>query len=923
MDINDQDKVKEMVDSVRCIRLSPDGKHLASGDEVGNIRIHDLVAQEIEQTKFMESHDSEVISLSYSPELAAANDPTGLEPAGGQRYFLASGGRDKTILVYDAEHDYEPFTDLGHHSSTITALQFNESVISKKGARIRPQIDLISGGADRNLVMKRLDLDKMDQCQTREQLAAAGSDPNALFKHVNCEICKDKILSMDVAKEAQYLATGHDKSLCLWKLPTFEKIWEKRASSLQDEAKGAKAEAGANTRTPLQLRVMVDDLASVVVSSSTSKRVTIYEAATGTPLCRGSPGQITTAMCFSNNLKHLITTSDSGIIYIWRLPQQLAKSLNKVKSDFLKLKQDMYRIPSMIEEAENEEENLTIREQNSVVSQDPKKKEAEEEKDADFEVPSKLQVSERDGTTMKKKKNEVVDVLAAITAATNLVSKVAQQSPARPAPGKAGTTSGPLKPEGQEESAEPVVENPFSKGLRGLAESQLPAWAQESDQSTPRQPMASESSDTKQARRPQIAIDLSEVTAAEALAKAGPGEESKGPFEKTDEEKKADTGKHASLQITNSLSDHDSDDDIVPGEDQADDAEQLNIKKHIDKGRYANRYANFGEEADEQQFAMLRQSTEMQVRNSITSNLAFRRKTVNTSQTGSSGNRGSESASARKNRPDSRVSAASAEPDISRMLTPGDHAGGMEVTDIVDDEDILDKKGSVEHRGASEPQASSKPKELIQAKNAIHVQNFDANSAGKPPALQLTPKGKGQAENQDGKEAKTEQKPPAPTLASAANASDKKEPKRAGWGPPVLGEDANRTNVAPASTDARRPPAAGGGVSAFPAGQGKGAPAIDTRPTELILQQQTRTLAKKTEEAKQAAKPGAGAPVLQSVATVAPDEAEELKEEEKSFSGPPQFPGKRGAGGKQTAPFSEEPKREAAVAKAVSQQMDA
>ena len=30
----------DMVDSIRCIRVSPDGNHLASGDEVGNIRIH-------------------------------------------------------------------------------------------------------------------------------------------------------------------------------------------------------------------------------------------------------------------------------------------------------------------------------------------------------------------------------------------------------------------------------------------------------------------------------------------------------------------------------------------------------------------------------------------------------------------------------------------------------------------------------------------------------------------------------------------------------------------------------------------------------------------------------------------------------------------------------------------------------------------
>ena len=50
--------------------------------------------------------------------------------------------------------------------------------------------------------MKRLDLDQIDQCQTKDQLASAGNDPNSLFKLVNTEISKDKILSMDVAKEA-------------------------------------------------------------------------------------------------------------------------------------------------------------------------------------------------------------------------------------------------------------------------------------------------------------------------------------------------------------------------------------------------------------------------------------------------------------------------------------------------------------------------------------------------------------------------------------------------------------------------------------------------------------------------------------------------------------------------------------------------
>ena len=41
IDPNDRTiSIEDMVDSVRCLEISPDGLHLASGDEVGNIRIH-------------------------------------------------------------------------------------------------------------------------------------------------------------------------------------------------------------------------------------------------------------------------------------------------------------------------------------------------------------------------------------------------------------------------------------------------------------------------------------------------------------------------------------------------------------------------------------------------------------------------------------------------------------------------------------------------------------------------------------------------------------------------------------------------------------------------------------------------------------------------------------------------------------------
>lgn len=88
-----------MVDSIRCIRVSPDGTELASGDEVGNIRVHSLEPDSFGlQTRFLESHDSEVISLAYSAKLPPSSrrrERIGVDAAEKGRYMLASGGRDK------------------------------------------------------------------------------------------------------------------------------------------------------------------------------------------------------------------------------------------------------------------------------------------------------------------------------------------------------------------------------------------------------------------------------------------------------------------------------------------------------------------------------------------------------------------------------------------------------------------------------------------------------------------------------------------------------------------------------------------------------------------------------------------------------------------------------------------------------------
>uniref|UniRef100_A0A3Q2Y1C5 Mitogen-activated protein kinase binding protein 1 n=1 Tax=Hippocampus comes TaxID=109280 RepID=A0A3Q2Y1C5_HIPCM len=97
---------------VRTICVSPDGKHLASGDRDGILRIHNLSS--MEEILKVEAHDAEILCLEYS------KPQTGLQ-------LLATASRDRLIHVLDATSDYSLVQTLDEHSSSITAVRFNDT----------------------------------------------------------------------------------------------------------------------------------------------------------------------------------------------------------------------------------------------------------------------------------------------------------------------------------------------------------------------------------------------------------------------------------------------------------------------------------------------------------------------------------------------------------------------------------------------------------------------------------------------------------------------------------------------------------------------------------------------------------------------------------------------------------------------------
>jgi len=143
-------------------------------------------------------------------------------------------------------------------------------------------------------------------------------------------------------------------------------------------------------------------------------------------------------------MKHLITTSDNGLIFIWRLPEKFAQCLQKVKNEAQKLGIAIERTPSIIEEVEDERDELGESSgpkaemdaeqvaKGGAAAIDPKNasakvKKEEADMDFDFDVPDSLKPSVRDNTIVKKRKEEVVDVLADIGKAANFIEKIASQ----------------------------------------------------------------------------------------------------------------------------------------------------------------------------------------------------------------------------------------------------------------------------------------------------------------------------------------------------------------------------------------------------------------------------------------------------------------------------------------------------------------
>uniref|UniRef100_A0A8C6LP75 Mitogen-activated protein kinase binding protein 1 n=1 Tax=Nothobranchius furzeri TaxID=105023 RepID=A0A8C6LP75_NOTFU len=214
----------EIRTGIRTVCLRPDGKHLASGDRNGVLRVHDLSS--MKEILKVEAHDAEILCLDYS------------KPETGLR-LLATASRDRLIHILNADDDYSLVQTLDEHSSSITAVRFAGEPLE------------MLCGADKGIYFR----------------TAHKTNRGTEFRRSHHTVRKTTLYDMAVDATGKYAAVGcQDRCIRIFNISTGKQ---------KKVFKGSLSDDGS------LLRVQIDPSGQYVATSCSSKNISIFDFYSG------------------------------------------------------------------------------------------------------------------------------------------------------------------------------------------------------------------------------------------------------------------------------------------------------------------------------------------------------------------------------------------------------------------------------------------------------------------------------------------------------------------------------------------------------------------------------------------------------------------------------------------------------------------
>ncbi|XP_054711970.1 mitogen-activated protein kinase-binding protein 1-like [Uloborus diversus] len=261
---------------VRCLKIRPDGQHLASGDRSGNVRIYDL--QYLELLCKIEAHDAEVLCLEYSN--LQSSDSTQL---------LSSASRDRLIHLFDAQKKYSFAQTLDDHTSSVTAAKF---------VRCDNDLFFVSCGADKSVIFRKTKWKPQVKVTTEQTL----TEKTTFYD-----------MEQDVS-QSYVLAACQDSKIRIYDVPS---------------GKYVRSMPGAQGDGTL-IKLAMDPSGRYLATSSTDKTIYVYDYVSG--LCVASMtghSELVTGLKFMPSGKQLVSVSGDGCIFVWKLNIKTSQPVGK------------------------------------------------------------------------------------------------------------------------------------------------------------------------------------------------------------------------------------------------------------------------------------------------------------------------------------------------------------------------------------------------------------------------------------------------------------------------------------------------------------------------------------------------------------------------------------------------------------------
>ncbi|KAK7395150.1 hypothetical protein VNO78_15694 [Psophocarpus tetragonolobus] len=265
----------------RSLAVSSDGNYLAAGDCKGNLHIFDL--QTSDYICFQGAHDAEILTLSFS---LSTLDIT--KEIAKNNYFLASGGRDCMIHLYDVKRNFDLIDSIDDHLGAVTSIK-----ISSNGCRI------ISCSADSFLVLR--------------DLVKAEDGYKILQQHRQRALQRGTVYDMAVDLTCETVVTvGQDK-----KIKTFDMAAQKLIRSYNHDKTFGEP-----------IKVIMDPSCTYAVCSFSNKSICIYDLITGEMVALASGhAEIVTGVLFLPDCKHIVSVDGNGCVFVWTLPALLSSRI--------------------------------------------------------------------------------------------------------------------------------------------------------------------------------------------------------------------------------------------------------------------------------------------------------------------------------------------------------------------------------------------------------------------------------------------------------------------------------------------------------------------------------------------------------------------------------------------------------------------